>query len=97
VRGATHQCGSTIGGTRLRAEGQRGPQARSVRLLDATPASAVEAPRRSAGQLHGLIDAMIRLLDEKVQPELRQGRYPDRGSAKLAAEVVRAIAGDLDC
>lgn len=39
---------------------------------------------------------MIRLLDEKVQPELRQGRYPERGSAKLAAEVVRAIARDLD-
>jgi hypothetical protein len=28
-------------------------------------------------------------------PELRQGPYPDRGGAKLAAEVVRAIARDL--
>ena len=39
---------------------------------------------------------MIKLLDAKVQPDLRRGRYPDRRTAKLAAEVVRAVARDLD-
>ncbi len=77
------------------AEGRRGPQALSVRLIDALP-SIVEANRRPAEELHGLIEDMIRLLDSKVQPDLRRGRYPDRRTAKLAAEVVRAVARDLD-
>jgi CspA family cold shock protein len=77
------------------AEGRRGPQALSVRLVDAPP-SVVEATRRPAEELHGLIEDMIRLLETKVQPDLRRGRYPDRRTCKLAAEVVRAVARDLD-
>lgn len=77
------------------AEGRRGPQALSVRLLE-TPPSAVEGARRPAEDLHSLIEDMIRLLETKVQPDLRRGRYPERKSAKLAAEVVRAVARDLD-
>jgi cold shock protein len=77
------------------AEGRRGPQALSVRLVD-TPPSVVEARRRPAEELHGLIEDMIKLLDTKVQPDLRRGRYPERRTAKLAAEVVRAVARDLD-
>jgi CspA family cold shock protein len=77
------------------AEGRRGPQALSVRLVEAPP-SVVEARRRPAEELHGLIEDMIKLLDARVQPDLRRGRYPDRKTAKLAAEVVRAVARDLD-
>jgi cold shock protein len=66
-----------------------------IRLLEAPP-SAVEAARRPAEDLHSLIEDMIRLLETKVQPDLRRGRYPDRRTAKLAAEVVRAVARDLD-
>jgi CspA family cold shock protein len=77
------------------AEGRRGPQALSVRLID-TPPSMVEATRRPAEDLHSLIEDMIRLLETKVQPDLRRGRYPERKAAKLAAEVVRAVARDLD-
>ncbi|WP_338051426.1 cold-shock protein [Pseudonocardia acidicola] len=77
------------------AEGRRGPQALSVRLVDAPP-SVVEATRRPAEELHGLIEDMIKLLESKVQPDLRRGRYPDRKTCKLAAEVVRAVARDLD-
>lgn len=77
------------------AEGRRGPQALSVRLVD-TPPSVVEARRRPAEELHGLIEDMIKLLEAKVQPDLRRGRYPDRKTCKLAAEVVRAVARDLD-
>lgn len=77
------------------AEGRRGPQALSVRVLDAPP-SVVEATRRPAEDLHSLIEDMIRLLETKVQPDLRRGRYPERRTAKLAAEVVRAVARDLD-
>ena len=44
------------------AEGRRGPQALSVRLVDSPP-SVVEAARRPAEELHGLIEDMIRLLE----------------------------------
>ena len=77
------------------AEGRRGPQALSVRLVDSPP-SVVEAARRPAEELHGLIEDMIRMLETKVEPDLRRGRYPDRRTCKLAAEVVRAVARDLD-
>ncbi|ODU01755.1 MAG: cold-shock protein [Pseudonocardia sp. SCN 72-86] len=77
------------------AEGRRGPQALQVKLVDALP-SVAEAARRPAEELHGLIEDMIRLLESKVQPDLRRGRYPERKAAKLAAEVVRAVARDLD-
>ncbi len=77
------------------ADGRRGPQALSVRLLDPPP-SVTEARRRPAEELHGLIEDMISLLESKVQPELRRGRYPDRKHTKRTAEVVRAVARELD-
>src|SRR5436853_1252972 len=57
------------------ADGRRGPQALSVRLLESPP-SVAEARRRPAEELHGMIDDMIRLLESRVQPDLRRGRYP---------------------
>lgn len=77
------------------AEGRRGPQALSVRVVE-KQVSAVENTRRPAEELHGLIEDMMGLLENKVQPALRHGRYPDRKTCKLAADVVRAVARDLD-
>ncbi|KAA2263025.1 cold-shock protein [Solihabitans fulvus] len=77
------------------AEGRRGPQALSVKLLDPPP-SVAEARRRPAEELHGLIEDMIKLLEVKVQPDLRRGRYPDRKNIKRVADVVRAVARELD-
>ena len=77
------------------ADGRRGPQALSVRLLDPPP-SVVEARRRPAEELHGLVEDMIKLLEAKITPDLRRGRYPDRKTTKLVAEVVRAVARELD-
>jgi CspA family cold shock protein len=77
------------------ADGRRGPQALSVRLLEPPP-SVVEARRRPAEELHGLIEDLIKLLEMKVQPDLRRGRYPDRKNIKSIAEVMRAVARDLD-
>lgn len=77
------------------ADGRRGPQALSVRLLDPPP-SVAEARRRPAEELHGLIEDMIKVLESVVQPELRRGRYPDRKHTKRIAEVVRAVARELD-
>jgi cold shock protein len=77
------------------AEGRRGPQALSVRLVDAPP-SVAEAKRRPAEELHGLVEDMIKVLEAKIQPDLRKGRYPDRKTSKLVAEIVRGVARDLD-
>ena len=76
-------------------ESRKGNQALQVKLIDAPP-SMQELRRRPAEELHGLIEDMIRVLETKVQPDLRRGRYPDRRTCKLAAEVVRAVGRDLD-
>lgn len=77
------------------ADGRRGPQALSVRLIDPPP-SVAEARRRPAEELHGLVEDMIKLLEAKVQPDLRRGRYPDRKNTARIAEVLRAVAKDLE-
>lgn len=77
------------------ADGRRGPQALSVRLIDPMP-SVVEARRRPAEELHGLVEDMIKMLEATIQPDLRRGRYPDRKATKRIAEVVRAVARELD-
>ncbi len=77
------------------AEGRRGEQALSVRVLDPVP-SLAPVNRRPPDELHGLIEDMITLLEAKVQPDLRRGRYPDRKTAKKIAEVVHAVARDIE-
>ena len=77
------------------AEGRRGPQALQVRLVDAPP-SVAEAKRRSPDELHGLIEELINLLETRVQPDLRRGRYPDRKNTGRLPDVVRAVARELE-
>lgn len=75
--------------------GRKGDQALSVRVLDPLP-SLSTTPRRPADELHGLVEDMIKMLEAKVQPELRRGRYPDRRFAHKVAEMVRAVARELE-
>jgi CspA family cold shock protein len=77
------------------AEGRRGEQALGVHVLE-TPPSLAAAARRPAEELHGLIDDMIKLLESKVQPGLRHGRYPDKRTAHTVAGVARAVADELE-
>jgi cold shock protein len=77
------------------AEGRRGPQALSVRLVDSPP-SVVEAARRPAEELHGLIEDMIKVMEAKIQPELRRGRFPDRKTGQMVAKLVHAVAKELE-
>ncbi|BCJ32830.1 cold-shock protein CspA [Actinocatenispora thailandica] len=76
-------------------EGRKGNQALSVRLLDAPP-SLSELRRRPPEELHGLIEDMIKVLEAKVQPGLRHGRYPDRKASAKIAELVHAVARELE-
>ena len=77
------------------AAGRKGDQALSVRVLDPLP-SLTTAQRRPADELHGMIEDMIKVLELKVEPELRRGRYPDRKTARTVAEVVHAVARELE-
>ena len=77
------------------ADGRRGPQALQVTVLDAPP-SMVAASRRPAEELHGLVDDMIKLLESKALPDLRRGRYPDRAIGARMAQVLRAVASELE-
>ncbi len=77
------------------AAGKRGEQALSVQVLDPVP-SLQAAARRPAEELHGLIEDMIKVIEAKVQPDLRRGRYPERKSAQKVAEMVHAVARELE-
>jgi cold shock protein len=76
-------------------ESRRGNQALAVKLLE-TPPSVIELRRRPAEELHGLIEDMIKVLEAKVMPELRRGRFPDKKAAKTVADVVHAVARELE-
>ncbi|HVF03526.1 MAG TPA: cold-shock protein [Frankiaceae bacterium] len=79
------------------AAGKRGEQALSVRVLDAPPTlAAAAAPRRPAEELHGIVEDMIKLIEAKLLPELRRGKYPDKKTAKTLAEVIHAVARDIE-
>jgi CspA family cold shock protein len=77
------------------AEGRRGEQALSVRVLDPLP-SVSAATRRPADELHGLVDDMIKLFEVKLMPDLRRGRYPDKAMGTRLAQMMRAIATELE-
>jgi CspA family cold shock protein len=76
------------------ADGKRGEQALSVRLLEAPPVLATA--RRPAEELQLIVEDLITLLEQKVQPGLRRGKHPDRETGKRVATILRAVAGDLE-
>jgi CspA family cold shock protein len=85
------------------ASGRRGPQALSVTLVEQPPSitrtrreAAAAEHKHSPDELHGMVEDMITLLEDAVQPELRKGRYPDRKIARRVSEVVQAVARELD-
>jgi CspA family cold shock protein len=81
------------------AQGKRGEQALSVRILDPLPSVAratAAANRREPDELHGMIEDMVKVLDTSIQADLRRGRYPDRKTAKQIADIMRSIAAELE-
>jgi CspA family cold shock protein len=76
-------------------ESRKGNQALAVKLLEAPP-SVAELRRRPAEELHGLIEDMIKVLEAKVMPDLRRDRFPDKKTTKMVAELVHAVARELE-
>ena len=84
-------------GTRVEfgvAEGKRGLQALSVRVLEPVH-SVVKATRKPTEDMVVIVEDLIKLLDG-VSNGLRRGRYPDRSNAHKVATVLRAVADDLE-
>ena len=77
------------------AQGKRGLQALSVRVLDPLPSVRrqvrPQAPRGHDGHRRGPHQAAGRRLNG-----LRRGRYPDEAHARKVATVLRAVADDLE-
>jgi cold shock protein len=76
------------------AEGKRGDQALSVRLLDPIP-SVVKAQRKPADDMAVIVEDLIKLLD-RVGNDLRRGRHPSSAEGRKVASLLRAVADDLE-
>ncbi len=76
------------------AQGRRGEQALSVRVLDPLP-SLVKAQRKAPDELAVIVEDLIKLLDG-VSDALLRGRHPDRTAARKVGTVLRAVADDLE-
>ena len=84
-------------GTKLEfgvADGRRGPQALSVRIIDAPPSLAAQAHVNS-DDLAAMIEDTIKILD-KVGNGLRHGRHPSGVEAERVGKVLRGIASQLE-
>ena len=79
-------------------EGRRGAQALSVRLLDPAHSVAVNRTvrdRKPADEMVPIVEDVIKLLDQ-VSESLRRGHYPDKAHGNKVAQVLRAVAADLE-
>ena len=86
------------GGQRIEfgvVDSRKGAQAMGVKLIDAPP-SLAELRRRPADQLHSMIEDMIKVLEQQVQPQLSRGRYPDKKTSQTIAQVVHAVAREFE-
>ena len=79
------------------AAGRKGPQ-----VLRITDIQETGRPRRRPShkykpdQLQSMIQDLMTLLEGHVQPSLQAGRYPGRKESRQVAEVLRAVARELD-
>lgn len=76
------------------ADGRRGPQALSVKLLDPVP-SVAKAARKPADDMAVIVEDLIKVLD-MVGNDLRRGRYPERATGEKYATLLRAVADNLE-
>jgi len=79
-------------------QGGRGDQALQVRLLDPVTSvsrSQSQARRKDPEAMAVIVEDLIRMLDD-VGEGYRHGRHPDAKKAKPVAQVLRAVATELE-
>jgi CspA family cold shock protein len=74
--------------------GRKGDQAHQVRVLDAPP-SVAKAMRRKPEDMAGIVEDLIRLLED-VGRSYRNGRHPETRTAKPTAKLLRGLADELE-
>jgi cold shock protein len=75
-------------------QGRKGDQALQLRLLDPPP-SVSKALRKDPEQMVRIVEDLIRLL-ERAEQDYRHGRHPEPRTAKPTANLLRALAEELD-
>ena len=84
-------------GTRLEfgiADGKKGAQALSVRVLEAPP-SLTKLNRKPADDMAVIIEDLVKLMDG-IGSNLKRGRYPDKAHGSKIAAMLRKVADELD-
>jgi CspA family cold shock protein len=84
-------------GTRVEfsvADGKKGPQALSLRVLDAPP-SLVKMNRKPADEMAIIVEDTIRLLDD-ISNGLKHGRHPESAKGRKIASLLRKLAEELE-
>ncbi len=84
-------------GTRLEfgiADGKKGAQALSVRVLEAPP-SLTKLNRKPADDMAIIIEDLVKLMDG-IGSNLKRGRYPDKAHGAKIAAMLRKVADELD-
>jgi CspA family cold shock protein len=84
-------------GTRLEfgiADGKKGAQALSVRVIDA-PVSRSKLNRKPADDMAVIIEDLVKLMDG-IGGGLKRGRYPDEVHSAKIASMLRKVADELD-
>ncbi|PRY00667.1 cold-shock protein [Allonocardiopsis opalescens] len=76
------------------AQGRKGAQALQVKVLDA-PRSVAKALRKKPEEMVVIVEDLIKLLDH-VSGAYRRDKHPDRREAAKIAQVLRAVAEDLE-
>ncbi|GAA2693220.1 MULTISPECIES: cold-shock protein [Nonomuraea] len=81
------------------AEGRRGQQALSVRILEQPPTLAKtvkpKGKRKKPDEMVVIVEDLIKLLDV-ISESYQRGKQPDPVHSKKIAQVLRAVADDLD-
>jgi CspA family cold shock protein len=84
-------------GTRVEfgiVQGRKGDQALQVRLLEAPP-SVSKARRKSPEDMVAIVEDLIKLLDG-LENTYRRGRQPEGLTASRSAQLLRALADELE-
>ncbi len=84
-------------GTRVEfglVQGRKGDQAIQVTLLEPTP-SVSKAMRKKPEDMVNIVEDLMKLL-ENLEQTFRRGRHPEPRAAKQTAQLLRALAAELE-
>jgi CspA family cold shock protein len=82
------------------AEGRKGQQALSVRVLEQPPtlakaAAKPKAKRKKPDEMVVMVEDLIKMLDD-ISTSYQKGKHPDAVHAKKVASLLRAVADEID-